>query len=472
MGPIRATFAAVLVLVTAVAASGECLTDVRLISTRQSQPNLIAGPVAWSGSVLGVAKAQDNVPTALWFAGYDEALQTLVPDRLVANDAAAIVSLEWTGTEFGLFYRTANQRLHLQRITMTGDPIGGPIAITPTRTVYAGDEIDIEWSPAVDAYIVARDISQGQFKGIWVTYVTRDGTHRTDRKLPVFAAAQSNLSLSVTDAGVAGLFFTNSTIGISFARVTETSTPISNTIATNAGNYIETAAIGNLFVLTHSTPGAEPASTEIRWLVVDTSFQIVRPDEFLLEGSGADAWPLALVAGENELALAYIDADDRDEPLDKEYRLRRFTLDGTLLTDTPFAAAESGAAIRSESRYDFVWTGRSYLQAAFRSTADRLNSHLLRYCPLRVSIETNVPYGRPDQPIIFRAVPDGGAPSYSYAWTFGDPTRIFRTQTVARTYDTTGTYTANLTVTDSSGATYTTTYTINVVNVKRRSARH
>lgn len=470
MGAIRATAAAVLLVFTAVAAVGECVTTSRLISTRSSNPNLVSGPVAWSGSVLGVAKTQENAPNSLWFAVYDEALQTLVPDRLVATDLRDIVSLQWTGSEFGLFYRTSQgQRLHLQRLSMMGDPIGGPIAITPSRTVYSGDEIDIEWNAAADAYVVARYITQGQSRGIWVTYVSRDGTHRSDRRLAVIATSQTDLSLAVTPTGVAGLVF-GTEGGIVLARFTETTIPFANTIAQGEGVFLEIAALGNHFVVAHAV--AEGGKTTIHYAVIDTSHQIVVPDTLLLEGSGDDAWPLALVAGDNEVALAYIDRRDRDEPEDTEYRLRRFTLDGTTLTDTYFAASDFGAATRSESAFDFVWTGTSYLQAAFRQTSDRLNSHLLRYCPLRATVFTDPIAGRPGQPVTFTALPDGGVPGYSYAWTFGDPTRVFRTQSVTRTYDDVGSYTAMLTVTDSSGASYTTTYTVNVVTVRRRSARH
>lgn len=469
MAAIRATAAAVLILFTAVAAIGDCVTTTRLLSTRQSSPNLVSGPVAWSGSVLGVAKTQEGVASAVWFAVYDEDLQTLIGDRLIANDSRAIVALEWTGTEFGLFYRTQNQRLHLQRLTMMGDPIGGPIAITPSRTVYSGDEIDIEWSPVLDAYVVARDISQGQHKGIWITVVEGEGTHRTDRKLSVFSAAQSDLSVSVTASGVVGIFFKDFNGTIAFARMIETGVPIVHSVAQQAGNYIETAAHGNRFVVVHSV--ANGPKTEIRWIVADTSHQIVRPEGLLVEGTGDDVWPLALISNGEELALAYLNDEDRTKPLIRSYRLRRFTIDGTTLTDTNFAAAGAGAVTRAEADHDFVWTGMSYLQAAARTSADLLNSHLLRYCPLRAAIAADVAYGRPGQPVVFTAVPDGGVPGYTYAWTFGDPQRVFRTQSVARTYANTGTYTARLTVTDTTGATVTTTYTVNVVNVKRRSTR-
>jgi len=473
MGAIRATTAAVLILFTAVAVAGDCVTMARLISTRASEPNLVAGPAAWSGSVLGVAKTQEGVETAVWFAVYDEALQTLVPDRLIANDSRDIVGLEWTGTEFGLFYRTNTERLHLQRISMMGDPIGGPIAITPGRKVYTGDEIDVEWNAVVDGYVVARDISQGAYKGLWVTFVSRDGTHRADRKLPVFVGPQANLSLSVTDTGVVGVFFTNTSAELLLARLTETGLPVAIAVTPTAGGYIETAALGDLFVVTHSVPNG--AKTEIRWLVVDTSHHIVRPEEVLVTGSGDDVWPLALIANDEEIALAYIDAEDRDEPLGTAYRLRRFTAGGTTLSDTNFAAADIGSAARSESSHDFAWTGRSYLQAAFRSTPDRLNSHLLRYCPLRVSVDTDVASGRPGRPVVFTAFPDGGAAAYSYEWVFSnDPLqRVYRTQSVTRTYEEEGTYSAALLVKDSAGSTFSTTYTINVVNsVRRRAARH
>lgn len=468
MPAIRAT-AAVLILITAVAAIGDCITTTRLLSTRQSKPNLINGPVAWSGSVLGVAKTQEGVATAVWFAVYSEDLQTLVEDRLVANDSRAIVALAWTGTEFGLFYRTQNQRLHLQRLSMMGDPIGGPIAITPSRTVYAGDEIDIEWSAVFDAYVVARDISQGQHKGIWITFVDREGVHRTDRKLSVFAATQSDLSVSVTASGVVGVFFKDFNGTIAFARMTETGVPIAYSVAQKAGNYIETAAHDNRFIVVHSVENGP--KTEIRWIVVDTSHQVIRPEERLFEGSGHDVWPLALISNGDELALAYLNTDDRSKPLVTSYRLRRFAIDGTTLSDTNFAAAGAGAAIRAESDHDFVWTGSSYLQAAVRRSPDLLNSHLQRYCPLRVGIATDLANGRPGQPVVFTATPEGGVPGYTYAWTFGDPQRVFRTQSVARTYAKPGTYTATLTVTDTTGAAVTTTHPVNVVNVKRRSTR-
>jgi PKD domain len=469
MGAIRATAAAVLILFTAVAAVGQCVTTSRLISTKTSNPNLVAGPVAWTGSLLGVAKRQSDVDTALWFAVYDENLETVAPDRLVANDLREIVSLEWTGTEFGVFYRTPSSSMNLQRLSLMGDPIGGPIPITPDRTVYSADEIDVEWSTAADAYVIARNISQGRFKGMWVTYVSRDGTHRTDRRLPVFVSSQANLTLAVTSAGVAGLAYQNQSGGISLVRMTETATPVSNSVTGIAGNYIEIAAQGTRFVIVHNV--ADGSTTELHWLVVDTSFQIVQPDALLLEGSGDDVYPMALVSAGDELALAYVDAEEREDPLNRQYRLRRFTIDGVTLTDTPFAAAEFSSATRSESVYDFVWTGASYLQAAFRSAPDRLNSHLLRYCPLRATISTDVAAGRPGEPVVFTANPAGGVPSYSYAWTFGDPTRIFRTQSVARTYEEPGSYTATLTVTDNAGATYTTTYTIDVITVRRRAVR-
>jgi hypothetical protein len=475
MGAIRTAAAVLVMIMAATAAVADCVTEARLIGTRSAVPLLVAGPAAWSGSVLAVAKSQEGSASAIWLSVYDENFNPLAADRLVAMDAREITSLLWTGTEFGLFYRTDNQRLHLQRFSMLGQSIGTPIAITANRTVYVGDEIDIAWSGALDAYVVARVISQGSAKGVYVTLVNRDGTQRSDRQLPVFAASQSNLSIAVTNTGVIGLFFVNLNGTLAYARVNATGTPEVRAITSLAGDFIEATAQDNKFIVTRSV--ADGSRTVIRWFVVDTSHQVIRPDAVLLEGIGADAWPLSLLATADEIALAYVDSEDRNDTLDNVYRLRRFTVDGTLISDTRFAAADVSSS-RAESTYDFVWTGEAYVGTAVRRSSERLNSYLLRFCPLRVTVTTNVMEGRPGQPVTFTATPEGGVPGYSYAWTFGDATRVFRTQSVSRTYDEVGTYTATLTVTDTSGASTTTTYTINVAippeppKPRRRATRH
>ena len=253
MGAIRATAAAVLILFTAVAAMGECVTAAQPhlhapVASRTSSPDRSPGAAASSAS----PRPRKTPPPRSGSPSTTKPCRPSSPTASSRTTRATSSVSNGRARSSGSSTARPNQRLHLQRLTMMGDPIGGPIPITPGRTVYAGDEIEIEWSAAVDAYVVARNISQGQFEGIWVTYVTRDGTHRSDRRLSVLAASQSNLSLSVTNAGVAGLVFANQGDAISLVRITETASPISITVAPTAGNFIETAAVGNQFVITHA----------------------------------------------------------------------------------------------------------------------------------------------------------------------------------------------------------------------------
>ena len=86
MGAIRVTVAAVLMFAVAAVAAAQCVTDAQRISTRLAVPNLIAGPSAWSGFGLAVAKTEDGDPESIWIAVYDEMLHTLVPDTRVVTD--------------------------------------------------------------------------------------------------------------------------------------------------------------------------------------------------------------------------------------------------------------------------------------------------------------------------------------------------------------------------------------------------
>ena len=100
MGAIRATTAAVLIFAFAAVAAADCVTDARQISSRTAVPNLIAGPSAWSGFGLAVAKSEPADRNAIWIAVYDEMLQTLVPDVQVVDDAAdASAIIDSSGTD-------------------------------------------------------------------------------------------------------------------------------------------------------------------------------------------------------------------------------------------------------------------------------------------------------------------------------------------------------------------------------------
>jgi hypothetical protein len=198
MGAIRTTAAAVLMLIGWAASAADCVTGVRLLSTRASVPNLVAGPSAWSGGVLAVAKSEEGNPRAIWVGIYSDGLETLLADRRVAtdaSDASSIIALLWNGSDFGLFYRT-DTVIRLQRLTTTGEPIGAAVAVNPTRKPRLGDDIEVVWSDALDGWVVARHIGSGTQRGIWVTILEQDGVERFDLEIPAAPPADPQLALA------------------------------------------------------------------------------------------------------------------------------------------------------------------------------------------------------------------------------------------------------------------------------------
>jgi hypothetical protein len=417
-----------------------------------------------------VAKTQEGVPGALWLAVYDETLQTVVDDRLIAGDARLVVALLWSGSEHALFYTTFADAMFMQRLTLSGDPIGERIAVTPNKTVYISDDIDVVWSSALNAYAVGRVISQGQSKGFWLTLLERNGVQRSDRPAFVNVATRPALELAVTDSGIVGAFFNNVLGSLVFARA-DGDGPITVRTMGPSSPFIAVEAHDGLFVVTHAQPFASGTKSEIRWFVVDTSQQIVKADARLVEPGGDDVWPVALVSNGEELALAYVDAPHRGQSIDSNYRLLRFEIDGTVLSDTRFAA-EFSAFGRALSSYEFVWSGTSYLTAPVHSAADRLNSYLLRYCPLRAGIVSPLRTIRVGESVLFSGTASGGVPEYQYSWTFPFEIGPKRGQTLARVFERPGTYTVTLDVTDFSGAVTSDTITVNVVRPKARAVRH
>lgn len=469
MGAIRQAAAGFLVLIAAAASAQDCVTAVRLLSTRASVPNLVAGPSSWTGITLAVAKTQEGAPGALWLAVYGEALQTVVDDRPIASDARRIVALLWNGSEHALFYTTSNDAMFLQRLTLSGDPIGDRVPVTPNKTVYAGDDIDIVWSAALDAYVVGRVISQGQSRGLWLTLLDREGRQVWDLPSFITGSNRPSLDVAVTESGIIGAFFNNTNGSLVFVRANIEGAILARSIAPGS-EFIEAAAHDGRFVVTRQVPFESNTRTEIRWFVVDTNHTIVKPESRLVEPIGEDAWPLSLVSNGEELALAYIDAPRRTQPLERNYRLLRFESDGTIISNTRFAA--DAAFARAQSPYNITWSGTSYLTPAVHAASDRMNSYLLRYCPLRAEITSPRRVVRVGETVTFSAAASGGVPDYQYSWTFPFEIGPKRGQSVPRVFERTGTYVVTLEVTDFSGATTRQTIAVEVVRPKMRAVRH
>lgn len=462
MGVIRATTAAVLLLSVAAVAAADCVTDARRISTRSADPNLIAGPSAWSGFGLAVAKTEEGDPDAIWLAIYDEMLQTLVPDTRVVNDAGdrdALIDLIWNGFEYGLFYRH-DEAIHLQRLSISGQPIGAPLVIDPTRLPRIREDNAVVWSDALNAWVLLRNVTAGPLvrRGLWVVVVERNGTLRHEQLIGSSADSTPYLQVAVTDSGVVGVFnisaddhelhFTPYVPGQSQFPQTK---PIAD-----SGTHIQATAFGDSFVVTRLQDG------DIHWMVLSSTGAVLKEDAALIEAESDDVvlLPHGLAAGDGELALTYGHTSTTNE---LDFRLHRFTLDGTVISDTLFAATDSRARY-AVSEYPAVWNGTSWLIATARDSATNGDSWIERYCPLTVRI-TALDEARLGEPVTFSSVVSGGAPGYEYQWSFTrDPGGPSRLATVTRTYNRLGPAEATLTVTDSSGETETIVFTFNVTN--------
>ena len=450
MGAIRVTVAAVLMFAVAAVAAAQCVTDAQRISTRLAVPNLIAGPSAWSGFGLAVAKTEDGDPESIWIAVYDEMLHTLVPDTRVVTDGAdrhALIDLVWNGFEYGLFYR-ADAALHLQRLSPSGTPVGSPIAIDPARPVRIRQPIEVAWSDTLNAWVLARDIISGSNSGLWAIIVERDWSVRQAQLLGSDPDVTPFLQIAVTGNGVIGVLNVSADDdALHFSRFVpgQSQFPPAKPIA-SSGLQARAAAIGNHFVVVRS------AGDDIRWMVFDSSGAVVKEEALLVDAKDGDvAVPRALAAGNGELALTYGRTSSTNE---LDFRLLRFRVDGTIVSDTLFAAGESRAR-NAASAYPAVWSGTSWLIAASRDSAANGDSWIERYCPLVVEIFAN-PAVRLGQPATFRAFASGGAPGYAYQWSFTrDPGGFRNAEVVERTYGRTGAATATVTVTDASGETET-----------------
>jgi hypothetical protein len=199
----------------------------------------------------------------------------------------------------------------------------------------------------------------------------------------------------------------------------------------------------------------------------------VAADAPLLSG-GTDVVPVSLIANpaRDEWAALYVNYLFGTGSLaGGETRLLRIPFAGGVLTDGPLSQDPTKTSLLPQS--GLLWSGNAYLATVGRviSRNDGTDSYIVRHCPLTVTV-TATP--NPDvlfAPVTFNAQATGGLAPYLYSWTFGDLSSGSG-QTVTHGYTQLGTYTVTVTATDINRSTITTSISVTIANLRRRSAKH
>lgn len=457
------------VLLAAMAAQADCVSSNEIISARSSEPNRAAGPVAWTGSALAVAKNENNPAKSIWIGLYDADSHLIRDVKVIDSAPGGAQALLWTGSDLGLFYDPVGV-VRYQRVAADGTPIGGPVILP--HLIFDGDEFDYAWDPTREAFLVLHRVTQGPEVGLWLTAIARDGSVKFDRLLYTFVASVALPRVAVAANGTIGVFFIHASIpGTSLLRIDAQErflAPV--TIAPQTPLDVAVAARGNQFALARQAAIAG-GKTEIRWLVVDTNAAAVVSDRLLVAPRGIDVAPVSLVAAPGEWALGYDDSQIGFSNHAGEYRLHRFTDTGAEISDTVFSVERIRATVLT--RHPFVWNGSAYVSsvARFVSQAEGTDSYLLRHCPLTGHVAADRTIIRILDTINFTASAGGGTPGYRFEWDFGDNARPDTGPTIAHRYDRHGTYTVTLTTVDDAGARSITALTVRVVAGKNRAVR-
>ena len=465
-------------LLFAAAAVGQCVTALVPVSQPVIFPNRAAGPIAFTGSVYGVAKLDaDPANNAIYFGVYDRDLNQIRADKLIASSShAGPRILLWNGSEFALFYETKNFQITAQRIDVNGNPIGGPVAVAPQRAMGFNQEYDAAWDPTRKAYIVLHTVTAGFEMGLWMAVVAADSTPKSDEPVTFFVSTPVYPRVAVTSTGIIGIVYSRSVNGgqqeLAFSIVTPGAPATAIATVRAGGSNPRLATDGRFFLVVYVVPVS--GGTSLRSVKYDTAGRVATADALLITGV-TDALPFSLIpnATLSEWALLYVMYPAGVlNPSVGETRLRRIPFTSGTTTDSPLILDSSKRSLAPQS--ELTWNGNGYVASVGRviSLAEGTESYLARHCPFVVTIVASVTVTNPNIPITFTAIPNSGAPPFSYLWSFGDISGQERGPSVTHAYRDFGTYTVSVTATDRDGANATTTLTITITNFRRRAAKH
>lgn len=473
-GRMRIALAVTLIAFAVSAAAADCNSNYILTSQAGIQPNRPAGPVAWNGTSLAVARVIPNTPITL--STYDANLNLLTPERIVTTSSYDhSVRFISDGNKFALVFFTPSGTIAFQELGPDGSPLGPERRIAGAHGVFNGQELDATYNAALDLWEILYTVPVGADFGVWLTtFHSKTTGPATDTRLQLFlttgllalpriaAAANGNIAIS--------WYRPNNEINSYFVTFYDPSLSVINTTLgpTNVSAPLLTSSGSNGFALVYQAPVS--GGTELRWERFNVSGGVIGADARLLIGSGIDVLPIALIwnAQLNEWAVVYIDASIGLQTFPGDYRIRRLTLTGGVISDTLFTPDALHSTI--DGHYNAVTSGAAYFGSIdrFVSVEQGWDSYVVKHCPLDASLKAENPTPVPRQPFTFSASASGGVAPYTYTWDFGDLTEQRHEQVFKHGYERTGTYTVTLTVTDSLGDKAVRTTTVTVVDTVRR----
>jgi len=469
----RAVFAAILFTAACSAFGADC-DDLKEMSVPGFKPNRPVGSVAWIGSTLGVTRTNIGVPAVL--TRFDENLNQLGETTVSSSSVLRDLMLVSGGGEFAAVFISQSGAIIFQEINASGVRVGPEIQVGAAHGIFPNQQFDAAYNSQLARWEILYSIPFNINTGIWVTSIPLQSAGNgaiLDRQLEFSIGVPPLPKIAVASDG---------SVAVSWFRlITEIPTYCINVydgqynlrkinlLSSNVQKPHLAAAASGFALLYQAVIGG---NTELRWVRTDST-GTAGAEARVVTGTGIDVVPVGILwnATLSEWAIGYEDAYNGDSVQDGDYRIRRLTSGGSVISDTLFTSDQVKRNI--PGRYSPVWSGGAYYSSIERTPSDASGSlsYIVKHCPLGGIIAVRAAAPVPFQPFTFSAGATGGQAPFAYAWDFGDLSAA-PGQTVSHQYGKTGTYTVTLTVTDLLGdKTVKSTQVVVVDNIRRRSAK-